>query len=172
MALRDQLVANGRVQRTLKAAQQQGACIAIAECTDRRLGEPREDVITDARPCRADKRDSLREEAPGYKRNDLRRGFVEPLRVLHDADQRLSFGGIGEQRERGQSNEEPVRWQAGAYSEHGGERIALRDGQPLEQIQHRRAELVETAECELHLRLHPDSRHHAPAVGLVGNMSE
>jgi hypothetical protein len=39
----------------------------------------------------------------------LRRRLIKPLRVAHDADQRLPFGGLSQQRQRGQPDEESIR---------------------------------------------------------------
>ena len=97
------------------------------------------------------------------KPENLRRGVVEPLRVVDDADERLLLGDLGEQRQRGQPDQEPVGRRAGAEPEHRGERIALRDGQAIESIQHRRAELMEPAVGQLHLRLDAHGRRDVPA---------
>ena len=122
----------------------------------------------------ADESDSFREEPTSDECDDLCRGSIEPLRVLDDAEQRLLLCGLSEQRERGQPNEEPVRCGAGAQPENGGECVALRGRQPLELIEHRCAQLLETAERELHLRLHPSRRRDAPApaADLVGGICE
>ena len=36
------------------------------------------------------------------------------------------------------------------------ERVALRDGQPVQVVEHGRAQLMEAAVAQLHLRLHAD----------------
>ena len=114
--------------------------------------------------CRTHERDPLGEEATGDESEDLRGGLVEPLRVVDDADQRLLLGGVCQQAQRRQPDQEPVGRRAGAQPEHGRERVALRDGQPVEVIQHRSAELMEAAVRQLHLRLHADRGRDAPAA--------
>ena len=108
MALRDDLVADRGIQRAVHVVQQQRARVAVAEPADRQLGEPGEDVVAAARPRGAHERDPLGEEAAGDEPEDLRRGVVEPLRVVDDADERLLLGDLGEQRQRGEPDQEPV----------------------------------------------------------------
>jgi hypothetical protein len=48
-------------------------------------------------------------EAPGHEPQDLRRGVIEPLSVVDETGQRLVLGDLGEQRQRGQPHQEPVR---------------------------------------------------------------
>ena len=55
-----------------------------------------------------DQSDRVGCEATGGEPERLRRSLVEPLLVVDDADQRAVTGGLGEQREQGQADEEPV----------------------------------------------------------------
>ena len=103
---------------------------------------------------------------------DLRRGVVEPLRVVDDADQRLLLGDLGEQRQRGEPHQEPVGWRTGAPAEDCRERVALRHGQPVEVVEHVRAELMEAAVGELHLGLDPDGPRDVPAGDPVGHVAQ
>ena len=126
-------------------------------------GRPGEDVVAAARPRGAHERDPLGEEPAGDEAEDLRRGVVEPLRVVDDADERLLLGDLGEQRQRREPDQEAVGCRRRAQPEHRRERVALRAGQPLEVLQHRRAELVQPAVGELHLRLDADGARDVPA---------
>ena len=118
VTFRDDLVADAGVQRTGHAGQQQRASIAVTEALDVELGEPRENVIVGPRPRGAHDRDPLGEKAPGNEPQDLRRSLVEPLRVIDETDQRLLLGDLCEQRQRGESHQEPVRRRARAAAEH------------------------------------------------------
>ena len=141
----------------------------------RRIGSCRqlgEDVVAAARAGGKHERDPLGEEAPADESEDLCGGLVEPLRVVDDADERLLLGDLGEQRQRGEPDQEPVGRRAGAPAEHRRERVALGDGQPVELIQHRSAELMEAAVGELHLRLDADGPGDAPAGDTVGQVAE
>jgi hypothetical protein len=171
-ALRDDLVADRRVQRAVDPAQQQRARIAVVQVPNRHFGHPAEDLVAGPGARDTQDRDPFRVQTACDEREDLRGDFVQPLHIVDDADQRPLLSDLGEQRQGGEPEEKPVRWRPGAQSERGRERVALRDGQPLEVIEHRRAELMEAAEGELHLRLHSGSRCDAPAVDLGGRVRE
>ena len=64
-----------------------------------------------------------------------------------------------------QPDQEPVHRWPGGDTERGPQRIALRHRNPLEMIQHRRAQLMQPGERQLHLRLHAHgARHPAPGA--------
>ena len=144
--------------------------VAVAESLDGQLGEPGEDVVATARARRAHDRDPLGEQAAGDETENLRGGVVEPLRVVDDADERLLLGDLGEQRQRGQPDEEAVRRGAlrSVRTPSRAHRAAGRAG--VESIQHRRAELMEPAVRQLHLRLDADGPRDVPAVDAVGQV--
>jgi hypothetical protein len=102
VTLLDDLVADGGVEGAGHVGQQQRASIAVTEAAHGQLREPGENVIADPRPRGAHDRDRLGEQAAGDEPQDLRRGVVEPLRVVDDTGQRLLLGDLGEQRERRQ----------------------------------------------------------------------
>ena len=87
-------------------------------------------------------------------------------------DERLLLGDLGEQRQRGKSDQEAVGRGAGAQPEHRRERVALRHGQSLELVEHGYAELMEAGVGKLHLRLDADGRRDVPAVDPVGEVAE
>ena len=62
MALRDDLLADGGIQRAKDVLEQECACIARAEPLDGECGQPREDVVADAHAGGAHERDPLGEE--------------------------------------------------------------------------------------------------------------
>ncbi len=172
MAVRDDLVIDGRIERAMHVVQQQRARIAVAEPTDGQLREPGEDIVADAGARSADDCDPLGEEPSGDEAQDLGRGLVEPLRVVDDADERLLVGDQGEQCQRPESHQEPVGRRPGAQSEHRRQRVALRDGQPVEEIQHGCAELVEAGIGQLHLRLDARGPGDMPAGDSVGHVAQ
>jgi hypothetical protein len=77
--------------------------------------------------------------------------MVEPLGVVDDADQWLVLGDLGQQRQGGQSDQEPVGGRAFAQPKDRCERVALGDGQPIQVLQQGRAQLVEAGVGQLHL---------------------
>ena len=108
VALRDDLIAHGRIERAVHVVQQQRRarrCRRVHGWTAReaRRGRCRHS------PCaRAHDRDPFGEQAAGDETENLSGGVVEPLRVVDDADERLLLGDLGEQRQRGQPDQEPV----------------------------------------------------------------
>jgi hypothetical protein len=172
VTLHDDLIANGGIDGAGHAGQQQRASVAATEAADGKLGKSRENVVAGSRSRGAQDRDPLGEETAGHEPQDLRRGVVEPLRVIDDADQRLLLGDLGEQRQRGQPHQEPVGRGAGAAAEHRRECVALRSGQPAEMVQHRRAELVQAGIGQFHLRLHADRSRDVPADDPVRQVTE
>ena len=97
---------------------------------------------------------------------------VEPLRVVDDADERLLLGRLGQQAEHRQPDEEAIRRRRRRSGRTPClQRVALRARQSLQPVEHRRAELMQAGEGELHLGLDagrpgdPASRRACPAGG-------
>src|SRR4029077_9845933 len=78
--------------------------------------------------------------------------------------------GLCEQRQRRQANEEPIGWRAGVLPEDGRERVALRSRKPLRLSEHPRAELMEAAIGELHLRFDTDSSRDPAALRSIAEI--
>ena len=72
--------------------------------------------------------------------------------IINQAQQGPFLGGVGEQAEHRQADQEPVGLRPGAQPERRPERIALRRRQPPEAAQHRPAQLMQAGEGKLHLR--------------------
>ena len=64
--------------------------------------------------------------------------MIEPLFVIHQADQRLVLGHLGEQAQDGQRHEEAIRGRPGAHAERRLQGIPLRRRKTLEPVEHRR----------------------------------
>ena len=146
MALGDDLVADRGVERAVHVVQQQRPRVAVARA--RRSATPGARRGRRRRcPVRAAQTSAIRSARSrrATKPRICAEALVEPLRVVDDADERLLLGDLGEQRQRGEPDQEPVRRRAGAQAEHRRERVALRGGQPVEVIQHRGAELMQAA---------------------------
>ena len=134
--LGDDLVADPRVQGPGERRVQQRPRVVLAQALDHELRQSRQLVARLAR--REDQADRFRLQAARDEREDLRRGAIEPLLVIHQADQRLLLGHLGEQAQDGQADEEAIRRRPGADAERRPQRIALRSREALEPIQHRR----------------------------------
>ena len=163
--LGDDLVADPRVQRPGQHRVQQRARIGLLQPLDHQLRQPRQLVARNA--SREDQADRFRRQATRNEPEDLRRGAIEPLLVVHQADQRMLLGDLGQQAQDGQPDQEAVRRRPGTEAERGPQRSALRSRETLEATQHRRAQLVQPGERELHLRLDPGGARHPAARGVL-----
>jgi hypothetical protein len=87
------------------------------------------------------------------ERQRLRGHPVEPLRVVDDAHERLLFGGVGQQAQDRQPDEEAIRRRSGTQAKRRVQRVALRAWQMPATVEHGCAQRVQAGECELHLGL-------------------
>ena len=94
----------------------------------------------------------------------LHRRPVQPLGVVHDAEQGLFLGDLAEQGQDGQPHQEAVGRGAGPQAEGRPEGVALRAREPVQPLQVRAAELVQAGVRELHLGLDA-GRAADPAAG-------
>ena len=141
------------VERTGDHGREQLARITLIQPADGELRQPLKMPLAARLAHGEHQPDRLRTETARDERQRLRRGHVEPLRVVHDADERSVFRDVGEQTEDRQTDEEPIRRIAVAQTERDAKRIALRAGKALDAIQKRRAQLLQPRVRELHLRL-------------------
>ena len=79
----------------------------------------------------------------------------------------MLLGDLGQQAQDGQRDQEAVRRRPGTEAERGPQRSALGSRETLEAAQHRRAQLVQPGERELHLRLDPGGAGHSAARGVL-----
>ena len=120
---------------------------------DDELRQALQDVRVDALAQREHQPHPLRQQPARHERQRLRGHPVEPLRVVDHAQQRLLLGGVGQQAQDRQPDEEAIRWRSGAEAERRAQRVALRARQLLETAEHRRAQRVQAGVGELHLGL-------------------
>ncbi len=150
-AFGDDATAYAFVEWCAQPRSEQGLRVGRAESFDEQLRKRCK--ILDRHSGREDERDVLGQQPARDERQRLRRTAIEPVRVVDDAQQRAAVCGAGEQIQDRESDEEPVGRGAGAQSERGPGRVALRLGQLPDAIEHRRTELVQTGERQLHLTL-------------------
>ena len=155
--LGDQPLAHPLIQRHAQRRAQQRARIAIAQTLDHQLRQPVELIARLAR--HQHQRDRLRQQPPRHEHERLRRRPIKPLRVINHTQKRLLLGHLREQAQHRQPDQEPIRRVPRPQPERHAERVPLRGGKPVQPIQHRRAQLLQRRERELHLRLHTDRPH-------------
>ena len=151
--LGDDPVADPLVQHEPDRRVQEGLCVAVSQALDLELRDVLELLARHARGEHESHR--LGQQAPRHEGERQRRGLVQPLRVVDDAQEGPSLGGVRQEAEHRQTHQEPVGCGPGAHAEDDAERVALGSREPVEPVEQRPAQLVEARVGQLHLRLHP-----------------
>ena len=102
----------------------------------------------------------LRPQPPPDQPQHLRRGPVQPLLIIDDAHQRPLPRHLRQQPQDRQPDHQPIRRRPGTKPERDPQRRPLPPRQTPQPAQHRRAQLMQPRERQLHLRLHPRRPHH------------
>ena len=102
----------------------------------------------------------------------LRRRAVQPLRVVHHADQWLLLGHESKQAQHRQAQEEAIRGAPRPQAECRAQCVPLRGRQPAGTVNVRTAQLVQTRVRELHLRLDARSARHPAGGGAIDQKPE
>jgi hypothetical protein len=92
------------------------------------------------------------------------------LVVVDQADEWTLLGNLGEQAQDAEPDQKRVRGGPCTEAERGAQRVALRDREAFELIEHRRAQLMQPGEGELHLRLDRGGTRDATAGGAIGHV--
>ena len=116
--------------------------------------------------------DRVGRQPPHRERQRLRRGPVQPLLVVDQADQRPVPGRLRQQAQGREADQEPVRRRPGGLAERGPQGLPLRRRQPVQPAQHRRAQLVQPGEGQLHLRLHARRANQLASCRVPGQVVE
>ena len=112
----------------------------------------------------------LRVQTSRRERQRLRRGPVQPLRVVDHTQKRPLGGHLRQQAQHGQADQEPIRRRARFQAERGAQGGPLRLRQPVQTIQHRPAQLMQRGEGQFHLRLDPDRPGHPQVRRLLDHV--
>ena len=147
---------------------EQGARVRVGEPAERQLGQADELALVCRRARCEHERDRLGQQPARDEPEDLARGVVEPLDVVDEAQQRSLRGDLGQQVQRGQSDQEAVGGRAGRQSQRHAERGLLGLRQRSQPVEHRRAELVQPRERQLHLGLDAGDARDAEPGCLAG----
>ena len=123
--------------------------VVIAETVENELVQSGQLVIVTGLTHREDHGDRLRQQAPCDERQRLRGDSIEPLRVIHEAEQRPLLRHIREQAENREADQKAIRRRARTQPECRAERIALRSGKTLQSIEEWRTQLMQSRERKL-----------------------
>jgi len=140
---------------------QQRAGIGVIQARENELRKSRQLPYFDGFTQREDHGNRFRQEAACDERQCLRRGPVEPLRIIDQADERPFLGHHGEQPEHREADREAIRHRPGAQPECRAQRVALRAWQARQAVQHGRAQLMQDGERQFHLALNARRPHNA-----------
>ena len=157
--LGDDLVADLLIQRSSQHRVQQRARIAVPQRPDHQLRQSGQLAAQNAR--RENQTDRFCLQAARDKRQDLRGGMIEPLLVIHQANQRPLPSYLRQQAQHSQTDQEPVWCRTGTETQRSPQRITRQNRETIDVIQHRRAQLLQRGEREFHLRLDTRSPRYA-----------
>ncbi len=149
----DNAVTYAPVEGTCRHRVEQRACIFVAEPADPQFGEPSENRRHGGLAHREQHCDRIGIEAPRDELEGQRRGGVEPLGIVDEANEWRTVGHLGEQTQHGQAEEERVWRRAHREAEDCADCSALWSGQVVETVEHRHAHAVQSRERERHLGL-------------------
>jgi hypothetical protein len=88
---------------------------------------------------REDYRDRRRRQMTGHECQGLCRGPIQPVHIVHQADQRPRLGRFRQQAQGGQADREAARYVPVLHVERGPQGVTLRTGKSPEPVQERRA---------------------------------
>src|SRR2546426_2898676 len=98
-----------------------------------------------------DDRDPSGSEPASREHEHLGRRTIEPVGVVDHTEEAALPGGLRQQSENRERNEEPIRRRPRTQPERDIERVTLRSRQALSEFKDRRAQLLNRSEWELHL---------------------
>ncbi len=170
--LGDDPVADPLIQAAGEDRGQQRPGVSIRQSGEHQLRKASQ-VVSGAGVTRAEQHgDRFGVQAAGCERQRLRRGLVQPLGIIDQAQQRLVRGHLREQAQDSQADQEPIRGAAGAQAECDAQSVALRGGQLVQAIQHPPAQLLQRRVRQLHLRLDALRLGHLEILCRVGRVAQ
>jgi hypothetical protein len=124
LGLRNDPVAHPLIQAESHRRAQQVSSVAIRQAPNLEFGHLTK-LLTRVTRCKH-QHDRLRQQAPGDECKRQRGLVIEPLRIVHDAEQRALVRSLREQAQHRQPDQKAVRRVPIAHTEHDLERLALR----------------------------------------------
>ena len=140
-------------------------CLVVGKPLDQQCGYSLEGRGIPVTAGREQHRDAIGVQASRDEAKSGQRLVIEAVRVVDNAEHRPRRGGLSEERQRRQSNEEPVRWLTVPETEGRFERRTLRTGQAANAAQERDQEPVHAGERQIPLGLEAIDAHHLEVVG-------
>jgi hypothetical protein len=141
----------------------QRPCVGVSQPAELELRQPGQALVVGRLAHREDHRGRRGRQVSGDERERLGRGRVQPLRVVHHADQRSLAGQVRQQAQGCHDDREAVRDVSAAHAERDPQRVPLRIRETPDSVQEWRAQLVEPGERQLHFLLDTGHPHDAAA---------
>ena len=157
-----------RVEGSASHRAEQLTRLGVGQAIHRDRGKLLEHLLCGGFAYAGDEADAVRAQATGDETEHLRRFGIKPVRVIDNAQQRLFFSRSGKQRERRQSDQEPLRRRAWVLAESDPQRAPLRRRQVVQLRQERDQQLVQATELHADLRLDTGDAG-SPQVGRGGD---
>ena len=164
--LGEDAIPDTRVERRADHGVKQRPGVRPGKAADRQVREARERRLVERFTNSEDHGDAIGEDAARDECDRLRRDAVQPMGVVDDTYERPVVRSPRKEVEDRQTDEESVRGVPGNQPERRSQSGALWLWKPLEIVEERHAQLVETAVRNLHLRLDSRDTGH-PAAGRV-----
>jgi hypothetical protein len=114
--------------------------------------------------------DALDLEPPGDEDECVRGRVVEPVRIVDEAQDRPLLGGVGEQAQSCQRDEEAIVASSGREAERSAKGSGLRWRKVLDVAEDRPDDLVQGREGQMRLRFHSGAAEHAQIARLVARV--
>ena len=114
--LRDDAIADPFIEHELDHRSEERLCVTFAKSADLQRRKPLERLVGLARG--EDERHGLGQQPPRHECERQRRGVIQPLRVVDDAEQRTLVGGLRQQTQYRQPDQKLIRRAAAAEPEH------------------------------------------------------
>ncbi len=170
--LRDDPVGDPGVERPRHHRRQQLPGLGVGQSVHPHLRQAARDVVVGRLTGGEDQRDRLGVQASRHERQDQLGRLVEPLHVVDQADQRTGGGGLGEQAEHRQAEDQGRRRPALTQPERHVQRVPLRVRQTAEVAEQGCAELLQRRVRDIGFGLHPGATHDLTAGRGPGEMVE
>ena len=148
---------------TWDRSRQQRPRVLLGEPFDRQRRQARKHLLVGCLPDRKQQDNRFSQQPPSDEPQHLGRGSIQPLGIVDQTDQRPRGGVLGQQAQDRRAQDEPVRSRLRRQPERHPQRALLRLRQRVQAAQHRRAELVQRRERQLHLGFHAGDLHQATA---------
>lgn len=172
LRLGQEIVFDVLVEGTRQHRHEQRLRLLAVETGQHCFGMPSKFLVSARAPGREDHDDRLRKESPCHEGKRLQRTRVDPLRIIDDAQRWPVVAGRTEQRENGQTDQQPVGRVSVLQSERYLQSPLLRLRKLSYESQQRSTQLLHPCVWKLHLQFGTTDVENAKIRGRRGHMGQ